>query len=150
MLRVTSRNIILPSSHLSYIQLPPEGDDGKWWLVLTEPQPRRLHKVCVSVPMSKSDSGRHSVTLRIRKGDMPDDDGSHSVKKAKTDGLGLVYCRCSWTLNYTGTTWLSPPPLSMKEATYQEKAPKGWKVEGELSCGRASRTPRTKRQRPCD
>jgi hypothetical protein len=72
---------------------------------------------------------------------MPDDDGSPSAKKARTDDLGaaeLAAATTGSTLNYTGTNLAIPLSLSMKEATKppaKKKAPKdGKEEEEELNC----------------
>jgi hypothetical protein len=71
---------------------------------------------------------------------MPDDDGSPSSKKARTDGIDtaeLAAAAAGTTLNYTGTNLAIPLSLSMKEATKapaKKKAPKdGKEAEEELN-----------------
>lgn len=118
-----------------------KGDDGKWYDVGDRTAAEKTSQgLRERSNVEKRQRSALREALRIRKEDMPDDDGSPSSKKARTDDSGtaeLAAAAAGTTLNYTGTNLAIPLSLSMKEATKppaKKKAPKdGKEVEEELN-----------------
>jgi hypothetical protein len=105
-----------------------KGDDGKWYDVGDR---IAAEKTSQGLRERSNNEKRHRSALRealrIRKEDMPDDDGSPATKKAKLGEAGANGDgeTATMQLNYNGTNLAIPLSLSMKEAS---KAPAKKKV----------------------